>query len=553
LAVLEKCSALALESIHLDFELGVTWDLAALVNDIVDWLANPSMSQTSKVGTLSSPKFVNLIESSVGEPVRKNFQLMVYGISLAYTQPVQHPLTASEIHQIGCIAGCEFLKVLDEALRPQSLKTYSIYDLRSLFLMIFGAILSVGYCQPALDEEAHGQVLEAQNMQYHLCQILAHYLIFLGSRLALPIPKGVEQFILEAAPSRWNKQGIFDWMTGYDEEDDLSELETESSTDSHMLFRESCDPFEFSQIIPHPSSSTVFETGLGPGQDMSSAVYSHGNHEGGPNINPLNFEIEDRWSVDFISGNEVSNADDYPTISYAASLLHSSTKFSFLENCCCNIISSEPNNFTLSSIPLLVPPKTSTAKEVSKFPFGVWDDAINDWRHLPSSPRMKAKNYSEIIPISINDALLSSHVACTYPREQKWECNDVTEICQNPHGRITSLFEPPHKTVEEHLPQFLEYLREMESKTPTLNWKALSCRHPNCTKIFRRDRDLEQHMKYKHPKWCGPAQNLNTGPEGSGTNQSILSDRHGNGLNCADAEIVPFYVCISSSMNISEG
>lgn len=50
-------------------------------------------------------------------------------------------------------------------------------------------------------------------MQSHLCQILTHYVVYIGSRLNLPIVNDAERFILEAAPKRWHKEGIFRWLT----------------------------------------------------------------------------------------------------------------------------------------------------------------------------------------------------------------------------------------------------------------------------------------------------------------------------------------------------
>jgi hypothetical protein len=50
-------------------------------------------------------------------------------------------------------------------------------------------------------------------MQDHLCQILAHYVVYLGSQLSLPIASHVGQFILESATTRWNKEGNFEWLT----------------------------------------------------------------------------------------------------------------------------------------------------------------------------------------------------------------------------------------------------------------------------------------------------------------------------------------------------
>jgi hypothetical protein len=50
-------------------------------------------------------------------------------------------------------------------------------------------------------------------MQQHLCRILAHYTVYLGTKLGLPIFKKVEPFILDAAHSMWNKESRFVWIT----------------------------------------------------------------------------------------------------------------------------------------------------------------------------------------------------------------------------------------------------------------------------------------------------------------------------------------------------
>jgi hypothetical protein len=57
-------------------------------------------------------------------------------------------------------------------------------------------------------------------MKTHLCRILAHYAVYIGSLLKLPIAGHAEQFILEAAHTRWNKEGIFQWTTNYPEDEE---------------------------------------------------------------------------------------------------------------------------------------------------------------------------------------------------------------------------------------------------------------------------------------------------------------------------------------------
>jgi hypothetical protein len=57
-------------------------------------------------------------------------------------------------------------------------------------------------------------------MQEHLCQFLAHYLVYIGSRLDLPILRNSERIIVDTAHHRWQKQGYFSWLlNNVDDED----------------------------------------------------------------------------------------------------------------------------------------------------------------------------------------------------------------------------------------------------------------------------------------------------------------------------------------------
>jgi hypothetical protein len=93
------------------------------------------------------------------------------------------------------------------------LKDCSGDELRSLFLLVVGTILAVGYTDLSefSKDSQYGAQLKA--MQSFLCQILAHYVIYLGSQLKHRIATGADQFILQAAPARWHKQGLFQWRT----------------------------------------------------------------------------------------------------------------------------------------------------------------------------------------------------------------------------------------------------------------------------------------------------------------------------------------------------
>lgn len=163
---------MASTTISLDFASHVIWDLRALVEDIVDWLNDPMISHTSKVGILSSPQFLELISPSVEGKSRTYFQCMICAITLAYTQklaPDRHRQRIFELNQIGSIAGHELLKVLDEKLKPQSLKDCSEDDLHALFLLVVGTILAVGYTEPDANHcNSQNQVSDSKLMHFEL-------------------------------------------------------------------------------------------------------------------------------------------------------------------------------------------------------------------------------------------------------------------------------------------------------------------------------------------------------------------------------------------------
>lgn len=47
----------------------------------------------------------------------------------------------------------------------------------------------------------------------HVCQILAHHMVFLATQLKLSVAGKAEQFVLENATERWNKKGSFQWSS----------------------------------------------------------------------------------------------------------------------------------------------------------------------------------------------------------------------------------------------------------------------------------------------------------------------------------------------------
>jgi hypothetical protein len=223
------------------------------------WLNDPSSSSMSKVGSMSSPQFKALVQPYFGDEASFNFQWMISAVSLAHSQQILPPRLddhSSEstklperseqgnnpiimvLQRIGAVAGHQFLIFLDKKLTPQSLATLSKEDLQALFLMIMGTILAIEYAQPMKEfppfppnevrftpqprccdlqtiQDNYVQNPETlyDAMQKHLCRMLAHYAIYLGSKLGLPFVGYVERFIIEGAHAKWNRERLFLWVT----------------------------------------------------------------------------------------------------------------------------------------------------------------------------------------------------------------------------------------------------------------------------------------------------------------------------------------------------
>jgi hypothetical protein len=147
---------LALRSITLSFSSLVTWDLSSIVLELVEWLNNLHLSNTSKVRLLSSPNFLDLIEPYVGAQIGVSFQRMLYAESLAYTQPIseeKYHLSVSELQRIGAIARHTILLFLEWRLTPDSLRACSRETLEATFLLLVGTILAVRYTHPNLNND----------------------------------------------------------------------------------------------------------------------------------------------------------------------------------------------------------------------------------------------------------------------------------------------------------------------------------------------------------------------------------------------------------------
>ncbi|KAK3309352.1 uncharacterized protein B0T15DRAFT_481087 [Chaetomium strumarium] len=133
-------------------------------------------------------------------------------------------ITTRDLCAVGQASGARLLRRLDRVLTPQFLARCGRDSCQVLFLLVLGAVLGVGYSSPShllSSASMHHRTLispEFQRsptlwlaMKEHLCQMLAHHLVFVGSMLGIRMDTGLEQRIIDTAVRRWHKAEQFVW------------------------------------------------------------------------------------------------------------------------------------------------------------------------------------------------------------------------------------------------------------------------------------------------------------------------------------------------------
>jgi hypothetical protein len=166
-----------------------------------------------------------------------DFRLFLLATSLAHAgwrdNTGASTLKTRDLCAAGQISGYRLLKRLDRILTPQFLSRCGRESCQVLFLLVLGAVLGVGYSASQLGDDQSPAFPAAEQtmlspefqrsptlwlaMKEHLCQMLAHHLIFVGSMLGIRLETGLEQRIIDTAVKRWNKAEEFVWadVVGY--------------------------------------------------------------------------------------------------------------------------------------------------------------------------------------------------------------------------------------------------------------------------------------------------------------------------------------------------
>jgi hypothetical protein len=190
-------------------EFDVTWTLSNIITEVAAFLSSRSTEPTSKVGILSSPSFVQLIQHHIFPERAALFQAMLYGTSFSNGHPDQ------VLERLGVSAGDKFLTCLNKELNSQPLFTLSMEKRQALFLLIFGTILAIGYTRRSCATGGHANMSQElwDPMRKFLCEILAHHLVLLGKSIGVEFDKDTEELVLHHSLARWYQEGTHGWIT----------------------------------------------------------------------------------------------------------------------------------------------------------------------------------------------------------------------------------------------------------------------------------------------------------------------------------------------------
>ena len=203
-------------------------------NDTLEaWLTDPGAKFPN--GSMVALCCSNLLsihfqEELLDDDLLPEFQRFLLATTLAHSGWHARDMKRRELCAAGHISGYRLIKRLDRILTPQFLSQCSQEYCQVLFLLVLGTILGVGYSSSQLTESespslSSAELLDSEfqqsptlwlAMREHLCQMLAHHLIFLASLLGIKLETGVERRIIDTAIQRWSKMESFVWAEGID-------------------------------------------------------------------------------------------------------------------------------------------------------------------------------------------------------------------------------------------------------------------------------------------------------------------------------------------------
>jgi hypothetical protein len=187
------------------------------------WLTRPefSLPEGSVVGLLCSEQLSSELGDVLDAGFLSNFRAFVFSSSLSYSGWKDRDVSLRDLCHTGRRSGSALVQQLDRILTPQFLARLGQDSARAMLLVVLGIVIGVAYAEADADSPpfpADAAPASADKpttlwvaMKEHLCQMLAHHLVFLGSMAGVKFSTEVEQQIIDTAVNRWNKHEVNMW------------------------------------------------------------------------------------------------------------------------------------------------------------------------------------------------------------------------------------------------------------------------------------------------------------------------------------------------------
>lgn len=130
--------------------LNVDWNIDALCSDFANWMSDDSSvpASISSAGILSCLSFERVFGDMLHKDLARNVRLLVQITSFLHNHGLRATYagySSMDLWSIRSYAGSNVLRNLERALCAPNLSKLSENELKTLFLVLFGATLGVGY------------------------------------------------------------------------------------------------------------------------------------------------------------------------------------------------------------------------------------------------------------------------------------------------------------------------------------------------------------------------------------------------------------------------
>ncbi|KAK5655863.1 hypothetical protein OQA88_5402 [Cercophora sp. LCS_1] len=223
-AVSAGLAALASHTLKLAFD--VSWNYDELVQAAITWFRDDNEPSKSMVGTLSSNEFKMLTANHLDASLVSDVCSLLYATSKAHVNTTMNtdgsPLNVASLSEVAYFCGNRVINRLDDLLSSRPLANATKETLQAKLLVVVAVILALGYATPVSDSPSFSDILDGQAgsptstlwdaMRQHICEMLAHYLIVIASKLHFRFQHNFQKSLITSALNQWGKKARFTWV-----------------------------------------------------------------------------------------------------------------------------------------------------------------------------------------------------------------------------------------------------------------------------------------------------------------------------------------------------